>query len=104
MKKITGFLGCSLVVAISFFNMSSIIDINQNVDLNSIVQSATAQDENSQNVDSKLETTYTSTTNVVIDGEECEVKTKSEKVECFGTGTTACTPKDEVVGDPIVKC
>lgn len=92
MKKIIGILGVSLVIAVSFFNMSSVVDVNQNIDLASIIQNASADSESGDDYEVREVTTKTRTW-VLRDGKnEYTVEQTTETVTCSGRGPIPCEP------------
>ncbi len=98
MKKVLGILGVTLIMAVSFFNMSSVIDANQNVDLASILQNASANSEAEPSYNSKQEWfgsdayTYRDPYSTKI----CSVSYRIKLTECYGVGNVSCTPGEEV--------
>ncbi|APA00344.1 hypothetical protein [Flavobacterium commune] len=103
MKKILGILGISMIIAVSFFNMSSVVDANQNVDLASILQNANADSENGAyiyhssmtgNYDiNEVYWTFDINKNKYV---ECKVTGKVAVTTCHGTGTKYCEEKEEI--------
>ncbi len=97
MKKILGILGITLIIAVSFFNMSSVVDVNQNVNLASIIQNASA--------DSEVCDLYDTFDYILVtvqpmkwvngvyvndgDSYQCEI------TKCYGWGPNPCTEIDE---------
>lgn len=103
MKKAIGILGILLIMAVSFFNMSSVADINQNVNLTSIIQNASAQSENCDDYEDYRDQTTTSTFPVYEMGEGCTMTYTTHTIECYGWGNIPCTPLDET-SDPVIDC
>lgn len=104
MKKILGILGISLIMTFSFFNMSSVVDSNQNVDLASIIQNANADSEGGWGYDEEVETNYTQhePVNIYLGNGRWFTCTKiftNHVVECYGTGDIDCTPVNEEVDE-----
>ncbi len=92
MKKILGILGITLVMAVSFFNMSSIVDVNNNVDLATIIQKASADPEVEVKMVKDMSEVKSSTvkTFVTDSGDICSITTSMEGVICSGTGPISC--------------
>lgn len=98
MKKILGILGITLIIAVSFFNISSVVDTNQNVDLASIIQKASANGEDDASyVLDKVETSFKNThTYTNDDGKICKDIEEGFVITCEGTGPISCTPEIKV--------
>jgi hypothetical protein len=99
MKKIIGILGITLIMAVSFFNMSSITDVKQNVDLASLLQNASADPESSLGYKDKYETNYMVHIpyNHWVNGRfvySCVTIAENNVVDCYGYGIIDCTPSD----------
>lgn len=105
MKKILGILGITLIMTVSFFNMSSVVNVNQNIDLASIIQNASA--------DSESTVSYAQKISFLAPGEEhyysfdtkigkmvyCTHSYMAEITNCFGVGNVSCEEKVETYND-----
>lgn len=104
MKKILGILGVTLIIAVSFFNMSSVVDANQNVDLASIIQNASADSENYWGYDSKEETFYLYSNSEQYQGKLCAVSGTEHTVTCNGDGDVDCEEVYEIIDKEYYNC
>ena len=95
MKKIIGILGGTLIVALTFLNMSLIIDVNQNVDLASIIQNARADSEDeggggSGDYERKIEEKWTTVETYQNGWQICVLTQSGTDVSCMGHGNVSC--------------
>lgn len=101
MKKILGILGITLIMAVSFFNMSSVVDVNQNVNLASILQNASADSEATYDWEDKHEETFLYSEPRYIENLACIYTATHHTVECIGDGNVVCEPVDEYLDEDI---
>ncbi len=99
MKKIIGILGITLIIAVSFFNMSSVVDVNQNVNLASIIQNASADSEATYDWEDKYEEEFLYSEPRYSGGRWCTYVATHHVVECYGWGNVICTPVDEFLNE-----
>lgn len=107
MKKIIGVLGVTLIAAVTFFNLSLIVNTNENADLASLIQIASANGEGgstdcdySDIWEDTWETTHTYKDH---NGRLCEETWSGYEVNCNGFGSLCCTP-EYVVTDTETNC
>ena len=92
MKKIIGILGVTLILAVTFFNLSLITTVNSNTSLDSLIQTAKAQSE-AGGCDYSDEYGGTwSDWHTYLDhnGRECTETWSGYEVVCQGSGSLCC--------------